>query len=57
LETTFLTKYGLRHYVTASRAIGKTVFSIQGSESDKMIAHARNLIAEMYDGPATVRVS
>ncbi|MEQ8666490.1 MAG: hypothetical protein RIC16_12290 [Rhodospirillales bacterium] len=53
-ETNFLTRYGLRHYVTSAKNLDAPVFSIDSSESAKMIRHARNIIHEMYDGPVTI---
>lgn len=56
-ETTFLTNYGLQNYVSFSRSSGTKVFSIKGSESPKMINHARYIISEMYDGIPDVVVN
>jgi sulfur transfer protein SufE len=56
-ETIFLTNYGLQNYVSFSRSNGVNVFSIKGSESPKMVKHARGLISEMYGGSSTIVVN
>jgi hypothetical protein len=56
LDSQFLTRYGLGHYVSCSQSEGRPLFSIRGNETDKMIAHARRLIEDIYPGDARVRI-
>ncbi len=55
-ETVFLTKYGLRHYVTSARISGTSVFSIDATQCTKMIDHAHDIINEMFGTPSTILV-
>lgn len=55
--TTFLTDYGLQNYVSYSRSQGRNIFSIEGSESPKMIDHARHIISEMFGRKSTILVN
>jgi len=50
VNSTFLTKYGLHHFVAFSNSNGDSVFSIAGSQDPKMIDHARYVIEENFPG-------
>lgn len=54
MNSTFLTKYGLHHFVAFSNTSGDNVFSIAGSQDPKMIDHARYVIEENFPGTSTI---
>ncbi|MCW8915436.1 MAG: hypothetical protein OQK24_06220 [Magnetovibrio sp.] len=47
-EHNFLITYGLHNFVTHTQRAGKHIFTIRTMESQKMISHARSLIAGNY---------
>lgn len=56
IESNFLIKFGLHHFVSYSRNKGESRFFVDGTESKTMIAHAKNIIEEMYGAPSVVCV-
>jgi hypothetical protein len=51
-EDKFLITYGLHNFVTHAQSGGKHIFMIRGMEGQKLISHAKSLIAGSY-GPDT----
>ncbi len=56
-ETNFLITYGLHHFVTHAQSAGKHIFTISGRESQKLIRHAKSLIAGRYGDAARIQVA
>lgn len=56
-EHKFLITYGLQNFVTFAPTDGKSTFTIQGHESQKMVSHAMTLIAESYGTSADIQLS
>ena len=52
----FLIRFGWHGFVSHSRIDGENHFTVDGGESQKMIAHAANLIEEMFHAPSTITV-
>lgn len=56
-EDTFLITYGLHSYVTHARVSGQSVFTIGAPAGQKMIRHARSLLANNFGKSAAIRVA
>ena len=56
-EHNFLVTYGLHNFVTYARSKGKHIFTIRGIESQKLISHAKSLIAGRYGNAAHIQVA
>lgn len=56
VESKFLIRFGLHHFVSHSKDDGTARFVVDGSEGQTMIAHAKNIIEEMYGAPSIVSV-
>jgi hypothetical protein len=56
-EHNFLITYGLHNFVTHAQNEGKHTFTIHGMESQKLISHAKSLIAGSYGTAADVQVA
>jgi hypothetical protein len=56
-EHDFLVTYGLHNYVTYAKREGKHIFTIRGMESQKLISHAKSLIAGSYGNAALIQVA
>jgi hypothetical protein len=56
VESNFLIKFGLHHFVSYSNGNGPSQFVVDSDESQTMIAHAKNIIEEMYGAPSVVSV-
>lgn len=56
-EHSFLITYGLHNFVTHDHHEGKHVFTIQGRDDHKMVAHAQSLIAGSYGERADIRIA
>jgi len=56
-EKDFLITYGLHNFVTHARGAEKHIFTIRGMESQKLISHAKSLIAESYGNAAHITVA
>lgn len=56
VESNFLIKFGLHHFVSYTRGNGKSRFVVDRNEGKAMIAHAKHIIAEMFGAPAVVSV-
>ncbi|WP_425405001.1 hypothetical protein [Hwanghaeella sp.] len=56
VESNFLIKFGLHHFVSHAKGDGTSRFVVDGSEGPAMIAHAKYLIEEMYGAPSVVSV-
>ncbi len=56
-EQSFLINYGLHNFVTHAQRAGKHIFTIRGMESQKLISHARSLIAGSYGNAAHIQVA
>jgi len=53
-EQSFLITYGLHNFVTHAQSEGKHIFTIRGMESQKLISHAKSLIAGSYGHAADI---
>jgi len=53
----FLITYGLHNLVTYAQDEGKHIFTINGMESQKLISHAKSLIAGSYGNAADIQVA
>ena len=53
----FLITYGLHYFVTHAQSEGKHIFTICGIESQKLISHAKSLIAGRYGNAAHIQVA
>lgn len=56
-EHNFLVTYGLHNFVTHAQHKGRHVFRIQGRENQKLVRHAKSLIAGSYGNAADIQVS
>jgi len=56
-ENKFLITYGLHNFVTYAQSEGKHIFTIHGMESQKLISHAKSLIAGSYGNAADIQVT
>jgi hypothetical protein len=56
-EQIFLVTYGLHNFVTHTQSEGKHIFTIRGMESQKLINHAKSLIAGSYGNAAHIQVA
>ena len=56
-EHNFLITYGLHNFVAHVQSEGKHIFTIHGMESQKLIRHAKSLIAESYGHAAHIQVA
>jgi hypothetical protein len=56
-EHNFLITYGLHNFVTHTHSEGRHVFTICGLESQKLISHAKSLIAGSYGDAAHIQVA
>lgn len=56
-EYNFLITYGLHNFVTHALKEGKHTFTIQRLESQKMVRHAKSLIAGSYGKGAHIHVA
>jgi len=56
-EHNFLITYGLHNFVTHALSNGRHTFTIRGLDNQKMIRHAKSLIAGSYGTVATVQVA
>ncbi len=56
-EHNFLSTYGLHNIVTHAQSEGKHIFIIHGMESQKLISHAKSLIAGSYGNAAHNQVT
>ena len=56
-ENRFLIAYGLHSFVTHTKDGDKSVFTICGLEGQKMIRHAKSLIAGSYGETAAIQVT
>jgi len=56
-EQNFLITYGLHSFVTHAQSEGKHIFTICGMETQKLISHAKSLIAGKYGNAAHIQVS
>ncbi len=56
-EHNFLIIYGLHNFVTHAQSEGKHIFTIHGMESQKLISHAKSLIAGSYGNAADIQVA
>ncbi len=56
-EHEFLVTYGLHNFVTHAQSEGKHIFTICGTESQKLISHAKSLIAGSYGNTAHIQVA
>ena len=56
-EHNFLITYGLHNFVTYTKDGEKSVFAIRGLEGQKMIRHAKSLIAGSYGKAADIQVA
>lgn len=56
VESNFLIKFGLHHFVSYSNGSGASQFVVDGDEGPTMIAHAKHIIEEMYGAPSVVCV-
>ncbi len=56
-ESTFLIRYGLAPFVSHVKVSDRSVFTINASESGKMIRHATSLIVGSYGDAAAVHVA
>ena len=56
LESNFLIKFGLHHFVSHSGGNDMSHFVVDGREGETMISHAKYLIEEMYGAPSVVSV-
>ena len=56
-EQNFLITYGLHNFVTHAQSQGKNIFTIRCTESQKMISHAKSLIAGSYGKAADIQVA
>lgn len=56
-EHSFLITYGLHNFVTHALSEGKHTFIIRGLENQKMINHAKKLIAGNYGKVANIQVA
>ena len=56
-ENNFLITYGLHFFVTHAQVGGNSVFTIHAPAGQKMIRHARSLLAGTYGESAAIRVA
>ncbi len=56
-EQNFLVTYGLHNFVTHAQSEGKHIFTIRGMESQKLIRHAKSIIAGSYGNAADIQVA
>ncbi|MEJ2122860.1 MAG: hypothetical protein P8Z76_19610 [Alphaproteobacteria bacterium] len=56
-EQNFLITYGLHNFVTHAQSEGKLTFTICGMESQKLISHAKALIAGRYGNDIHIQVA
>ncbi len=56
-EHNFLITYGLHNFVTHAQSEGKLLFTIRCIESQKLISHAKLLIAGSYGNAAHIQVA
>jgi len=56
-ENTFLITYGLHNFVTHTQSDEKHIFTIRGLESQKLISHAKSIIAGRYGNAANIQVA
>lgn len=56
-ENRFLITYALHNFVSHSRVGGKCTFIIKNQGNQKMIRHAKSLIAGSYGDTANILVS
>ncbi len=56
IESNFLIKFGLHHFVSHSCGADGSHFVVDGSEGQTMISHAKYIIEEMYGAPSVVSV-
>jgi len=56
-EHDFLIVYGLHNFVTHAQREEKHIFTIRGMESQKLINHAKSLIAGSYGNAAHIQVA
>ncbi len=56
-EHEFLVPYGLHNFVIHTQSEGKHIFTIRGMESQKLISHAKSLIAGSYGNAAQIQVA
>jgi hypothetical protein len=56
-QDNFLITYGLHGFVTHALSGGKHTFTISGGESQKLIRHAKSLIAGSFGNDTQIRVT
>ena len=56
-EQKFLITYGLHNFVTHAQSEGRHTFTICDMESQKLISHAKSLIAARYGNAAHIQVA
>lgn len=56
-EQNFLITYGLHNFVTHAQSEGRDTFTICGMESQKLISHAKSLIAGRYGNATHIQVA
>ncbi len=56
-EQGFLITYGLHNFVTHAQSEGKHIFTIHGMGSQKLIRHAKSIIAGSYGNAADIQVA
>ncbi len=56
-EQSFLITYGLHNFVTHAQSEGKHIFTIRGMESQKLISHAKSLIAGSCGNAARIQAA
>ncbi len=56
-EHNYLITFGLHNIVTYGQSEGKHIFTIRGIESQKLISHAKSLIAGSYGNAAHIQVA
>ena len=56
-EHDFLITYGLHNFVTHAQSEGTHIFTIRCTESQKLISHAKSLIAGSYGDAADIQVA
>ena len=56
-EHNFLITYGLHNFVTHAQSEGKHIFTIHRLESQKLIRHAKSIIAGSYGNAADIQVA
>ncbi len=56
-EHEFLVTYGLHNFVTHAQSEGKHIFTIRGMVGQKLISHAKSLIAGTYGNAPHIQVA